>query len=88
MRLRSVLIGLIGAGAALAADQSVTLKVGGWRSKGDGYKAEAAARSVKGVKSATADVGKKELAVVFDDAVATRAQVEKAVKDAGYTLAP
>jgi copper chaperone CopZ len=70
--------------AALAADQSVTLKVDGWHSKGDAYKTEQAVRQVKGVRSASADAGKKELTVVFDDAVASEAWVRKAISEAGY----
>jgi copper chaperone CopZ len=44
-------------------------------------------RKVAGVKSAAADPAQKTLAVVFDDAVATQAQVKKAVGDAGYSVA-
>ena len=75
------------AGAALAAEQSVTLKIAGWHSKGDAYKAQSAVQAVKGVRTATPDLAKKELVVVFDDAAATQAQVEKAVTDAGYSIA-
>jgi copper chaperone CopZ len=74
------------AGGAWAADKSVTLRVLGWHSKGDAYKTEDAVRLVKGVKSAVANSARKELAVVFDDAVATQAQVESAVVSAGYQI--
>jgi copper chaperone CopZ len=78
---------LLLAGASWAADRSVTLKISGWHSKGDAFKTEEAVRAVKGVKSAAGDAGKKELAVVFDDAVASQAQVEHAVVSAGYQIA-
>ena len=84
---RVALAVLLLGGVASAAEQAVTLKISGWHSKGDALKAEMAVRAVKGVKSASADSGRKELAVVFDDAIATRAKIEKAVEDAGYTLA-
>ena len=84
---RVALAVLLLGGAVSAAEQAVSLKISGWHSKGDALKAEHAVREVKGVKSATADSSKKELAVVFDDAIATRAQIEKAIEDAGYTLA-
>ena len=70
--------------AALAADQSLTFKVDGWHSKGDAYKTEQAVRQVKGVHSASSDTAKKELTVVFDDAVASEASVRKAISEAGY----
>jgi copper chaperone CopZ len=73
--------------AALAADQSVRLKIPGWHSSGDAYKTEVAVRAVKGVRSASADRASGTLGVVFDDAVAKREQIEKAVQDAGYSVA-
>ncbi len=74
------------AGAASAADRSVPLKVEGWHSKGDAYKAEAAVRAVKGVSSATGDFAGKQLTVVFDDAVTNEAQVRKAIESAGFKV--
>ncbi len=86
MKLTSALAVLLLSGSAFAADHSVTFKVSGWHSKGDAFKAEAAVKGVKGVKSASADSGAKQLAVVFDDAQASQAQVEKAIAEAGYTV--
>ena len=77
---------LLAAGSAFAADQSTTFKVSGFHSKGDALKAEAAAKSVKGVKTATADSKTMELQVTFDDAAVTLVQVQKAVSDAGYPI--
>jgi copper chaperone CopZ len=74
------------AGSALAADKSVTMKIAGWYSKGDAFKTEDAVHHVKGVKSAKSDFDKKELAVVFDDRVATQARVEAAIVAAGYEV--
>ena len=83
---KSALGSLVLAGAAGAAERSLPLKVEGWHSKGDAYKAEAAVRAVKGVKSATADFASKQLTVVFDDAAASEAQVRKAIADAGFKV--
>lgn len=84
MKLTSALLALGLAGSALAAEQSLTLKIEGWHSKGDAYKTEAAVKQVKGVRSVSADSAKKELTVVFDDAVASAAEVQKAISAAGY----
>ena len=85
MKLRAVISGLVLAGAALAAERSLTLKIDGWHSKGDAYKTEAAVKEVKGVRSASADPAKKELTVVFDDAATSEAEVRKAISAAGYS---
>lgn len=74
------------AGSAMAADKSVTMKIAGWYSKGDSFKTEDAVHHVKGVKTATSDFDKKELAVVFDDRVVTQARVEAAIVAAGYEV--
>lgn len=87
MNWRTLLGTTLLAGAASAAQQTVTIKVDGWHSKGDVFKAQSVVKEVKGVASATGDLPNKQLVVVFDDAVATKAQVEKAVADAGYTVA-
>jgi len=84
MNLRAALWVFALAGAAAAAEQSLTLTVDGWHSKGDGYKTELAVRQVKGVKSADADTQKKQLTVVFDDAATSEAEVRKAITSAGY----
>jgi copper chaperone CopZ len=72
------------ASAALAAEQSLSLRVEGWHSKGDVYKTEAAVQQVKGVKSVSSDLAKKSITVSFDDAVANPAQIQKAISSAGY----
>jgi copper chaperone CopZ len=77
---------LLLAGSALAAEKSVTVRVAGWHSKGDAFKTEVAVQRVRGVKSAASDYGKKVLVVVYDDAVATPAEVEAAVVEAGYQV--
>ncbi len=70
--------------AALAAEQSLSLKVEGWHSKGDSYKTEASVKAVKGVRSVSSDLAAKRLTVVFDDAVASPATIQKAISEAGY----
>jgi len=85
MRIRATFFALALAGSAAAAEQSLTLKIDGFHSKGDAYKVELAVRSVKGVRSATADAASKELVVVFDDAQTSEAEVRKAISAAGYS---
>ena len=84
MGLRSALFAFLLAAAAGAAERSLTLKIEGFHSKGDAYKVELAVRGVNGVRSAAADAAKKELVVVFDDAVTSEAEVRKAISAAGY----
>jgi len=83
--MRTLLAALLFALAAQAADQSLSLKIEGWHSKGDAYKTEQAVQQIKGVKSVSSDLAKKELKVVFDDASATAAAIEKAISAAGYS---
>jgi copper chaperone CopZ len=73
--------------AAAAAERSVTIRVAGWHSKGDAWRTESAIRGLKGVRQVETDAGKQQVTVVFDDAVATRARIEKAIADAGYSVA-
>lgn len=84
MKVRALLFLLAVAGLASAAPKSETLKTSGWHSKGDAFKTEAALRAVKGVTKASADFGAKTVTVEFDDAQVQRAQLEKAIADAGY----
>jgi copper chaperone CopZ len=71
--------------AARAAEQTVTIKVSGWHSKGDAYKTEVSVRAVKGVSNASADYAKTVIVVTYDDKQATRPQLDKAIGDAGYS---
>ena len=82
--MKTLLAALLLSFAAQAADQSLTLKIDGWHSKGDAYKTEQAVREVKGVKSAEADVRGKQITVNFDDAQASAGAIQKAISDAGY----
>ena len=86
VRRRFLFAVMLLASTALAADKSVTEKVAGWYSKGDAFKTEDSVQHVKGVKSAKSDFDKKELAVIFDDRVATQARVEAAITAAGYQV--
>jgi copper chaperone CopZ len=83
--MRAFLAALALSLAVHAAEQTLTLKVGGWHSKGDAYKTEQALREVKGVKRASADAAAKQVTVVYDDAVASPAAIQKAISDAGYS---
>ncbi len=83
--MRRVALAVIAfAAAALAAERSLSLRVEGWHSKGDLYKTESAVQQVKGVKRVSSDLSKKEITVTFDDAVASEAQIQKAISGAGY----
>jgi len=70
--------------AAQAAEQSLSLKIEGWHSKGDVYKTEQAVHQIRGVKTVSSDLAKKEMTVVFDDATASAAAIQKAISAAGY----
>ena len=70
--------------AAQAAEQSLSLRVEGWHSKGDVYKTESAVQKVKGVIRVSSDLGSKTITVVFDDASANPAVIQKAISGAGY----
>ena len=83
MGKRTFTLAVLAAVGAAAADQSLTLKVDGWHSKGDAYKTEQAVRQVPGVRSTTSDAAKHELTVVFDSAT-SEAAVRKAISEAGY----
>ena len=70
--------------AAQAAEQSLSLKIEGWHSKGDVYKTEQAVQKVKGVLRVSSDLGGKTITVAFDDGSATAAEIQKAISSAGY----
>lgn len=82
--MRTFLAALLLSLAAQAADQSLSLTVDGWHSKGDVYKTELAVQKISGVKTVSSDLSKKKITVVFDDAVASAAAVQKAISSAGY----
>jgi len=82
--MKRMLFALAIAVAAQAAEQSLSLKVDGWHSKGDVYKTEQAVQKVKGVKSVSSDLAGKSITVVFDDAATNAADIQKAISSAGY----
>jgi copper chaperone CopZ len=84
MRRLGLALALAFALAAQAAEQSLSLKVEGWHSKGDVYKTEAAVQKVKGVLRVSSDLGAKTITVVYDDAAANPAVIQKAISGAGY----
>ena len=79
------LAALLVAPMAGAAEKTETIKVGGWYSKGDAYKTEAALRAVKGVSKAEANFATASITVTYEDTQASRQRLEKAVADAGYS---
>jgi copper chaperone CopZ len=70
--------------ASLAADKTDTIKVSGWHCAGCASKTEAALKEIKGVQSANADNAKKEVRVTYDDTKLKRADLEKAIAEAGF----
>jgi copper chaperone CopZ len=82
--MKGLLLALALAAAAQAAEQSLSLKVEGWHSKGDVYKTEAAVQKVKGVVRVSSDLSGKTMTVIFDDAAANAAEIQKAISSAGY----
>ena len=79
-------LALLLAPAVGAAERTETIRVAGWHSKGDVYKTELALRGVKGVTNVALDRDKGTVVVTYDDAQASRPQLEKAIADAGYTV--
>ena len=84
--IRTALLSLALGTAAAAAEKTDSIKVEGWHSSGDAYKAEQAVRGVKGVVKADADKRTGVLTVTYDDAATNRSAIEKAVAGAGYSV--
>jgi Cu+-exporting ATPase len=80
-----VLVGSL-AGAAFAAEKTESLGVSGWHCGGCAAKTESALREVKGVRTASADKTKKQVTVTYDDTQAKRADLEKAIAEAGFSV--
>ncbi len=72
---------------AFAAEKTETIKVSGWHCGGCAARTESALKDVKGVESASADKAKKHVVVKYDDAKVSRADLEKAIIDSGFTVA-
>jgi len=72
--------------AAFAAPRTETLKVSGWHCNGCAARTESALKDLNGVSTAAADKKKQQVTVTYDDAKLTRADLEKAVADSGYTV--
>jgi len=81
---RLLLLLLAIAAAVQAAEQSLSLKIDGWHSKGDVYKTEHAVQGVKGVRGVSSDLANKTMTVTFDDASTSAAAIQKAISSAGY----
>ena len=81
---RLLLLAFAIAAAVQAAEQSLSLKIDGWHSKGDVYKTEQAVQGVKGVTRVNSDLANKTLTVTYDDAATNAAAIQKAISSAGY----
>jgi copper chaperone CopZ len=73
-------------GSALANEVKTTMQVKGWHCAGCAEETSAAVQKVKGVKSVDADFDSSKIVVAYDDSKAKPADIEKAVKKAGYTI--
>jgi copper chaperone CopZ len=71
--------------ASLAAEKTETIKVSGWHCAGCAAKTEAALKEVKGVQSVATNKDKKEVKVTYDDSKLKRADIDKAINEAGFT---
>ncbi len=74
------------AAPAFAAEKTEVIKVSGWHCGGCSARTESALKEVKGVTAVAADKNKKEVKVTYDDAVASRADLEKAIADSGFSV--
>ena len=72
-------------GAAFAAEKTEHIKVSGWKCDACPQKTATALKGVKGVHSASADRGKNEVVVKYDDSKAKRADLDKAIAEAGFS---
>jgi P-type Cu+ transporter len=72
--------------AALAAQKTETLKVSGWHCSNCASRTESALKEMKGVNSVAADKANNQVTVTYDDSKVKRAELEKAVADAGYGI--
>jgi len=82
--MKRLLAAIAFATAVQAAEQSLSLTVEGWHSKGDVFKTESAIQKVQGVVRVSSDLPKKKVTVVYDDAAANPAAIQKAISGAGY----
>ena len=63
------------------------VRLSGWKCDKCPPKTAAKLKALNGVESATADRGKGEVVVKYDDAKAKHADLEKAVADSGFSVA-
>ena len=70
---------------SLAASKTETIKVTGWHCAGCAAKTETALKEVKGVNAVATDKDKKEVRVTYDDSKVKRADLDKAIAEAGFT---
>ncbi len=72
--------------AALAAEKTESIHVSGWHCGGCAAKTESALKDLKGVSMASADKKTQRVTVTYDDAKVKRADLTKAIADAGFTV--
>jgi periplasmic mercuric ion binding protein len=71
---------------ALAETKTETLQIKGWHCGGCAARTESALQDVKGVSKVSSDKAKKEVTVTYDDTVAKRADIDKAITDSGFEV--
>jgi copper chaperone CopZ len=72
--------------AALAAEKTETLKVSGWHCSHCASETETALKGLKGVDSVATDKAKNQVTVKYDDTKVKRAELEKAIAEAGFSV--
>lgn len=86
--MRALWLALILCGAAsnaLAKEASQDFPVQGWSCPNCCGRTEKAVLEVKGVTAAKADFEKKQIAVTYDDTLATPDQIRSAIEKAGHS---
>ncbi len=87
MKLLTILCALGLSTAALAAEKTDTIKVSGWHCDNCPAKTAATVKSLNGVQSAKTNRKKGTLVVKYDDSKTSKADLEKAVADSGFSVA-
>ena len=73
--------------SAFAAEKTESLQVSGWHCGGCAAKTESALKDLKGVSMASADKKTQRVTVTYDDTKVKRADLAKAIAEAGFSVA-
>jgi P-type Cu+ transporter len=72
--------------SAFAAEKTESLQVSGWHCGGCAAKTESALKDLKGVSMASADKKTQRVTVTYDDTKVKRADLAKAIAEAGFSV--